>query len=1356
MLHMVKKQLTYSLAIAVMFSALTEAFPMTINSATKQNEVINDDNSSSEITPSMPSLDEGPDNSFSRMVNHLLTCESISLPSFTLTITPTASDPLNLIFSDFILDMTNANTMDLNFTSALEVKYCQIDEKLNLTFDSTGRAYVRYNDLAYSLKITDTVSGIFKVLDSLSIAVPDVSSSLAGFDTSTFINKIQTSFDATFANSKTNSNGGYDYEITLDPITIGSITASDIDIVLVTDSNDNLSSLKANTPLSFSSGVTIAFDGSLKVNDTSSYVAPDISDYQNLDNASDSILATLMKVADKKQADFSLSATLTDPNKNVSSLTGLVQGDCSKVEKDLTKGIYNLSLTHDNDSNTLLDQINAYYGNDTIYLALNDQFKGRVSNSSLSEVFDYISQASDEKGYDQFASLMTTVLGTCDFTSLLKGDYSGYKNFIKSFKYDEAQGFTMVINAAAFNLGDYEITLALDLDSTGIKDITLNNLQYQNYSLNTTIKVSDFTSITVPDSTSYKDYSGTAPLIKTVSDLVKSKQVSASYSLTYTDDYQYVASGEIDADLSSVTSFDDLTTSLKGGDYHLSLNTVNETCTSYVNAYYQDTTLYVGYGNNTYEDIFKNSLADSGFGAINDALTSHAESSGTALKTMDDVINEIKNSTNLKTDLETMKKGYLISALKSIISVDKDNTDASKIVVVLNVPYVLEGTTYLSKVSAITLTLNSNDLSYKKIEVSCSIDSKPFTFDLTLKDYSDAYKLTDTAKALYTPINKAGELLQSFYNLPNFQTDKYGIGVSASLTSGDKTYGITGSAAVDATSLNGTDLITTNADDTKKVNLPSMYGSLTLNMPSLNSGSANADHKVDFTYDYSAGQLYADYNDKMHLKMKRNTVDEVYSNLSSVTSDQNLLFRYLKNLNSTSTGMPITDCIKNGNPSILLTYPYIKKVEITDSSITLMVDAKLLDSSDTTGNIDTITLYYDATNKAITKATVAATITSTSTESDGVTIDTSTTTINATISLLSYAEVSVPEVATSDVTFVDLDGFSTLSDCLIDTTENNYFEISGSLSVKLKIIGLTLNTLTTNATAKIYIKDEHAYAYLHFQNGSTAFNNSGYYATEFFISEKQVWVSRTTSTTEHYGFLNLKTRILNSAEVFKTTRENLEKNIAYYLLSFILDLDDMKTLSISSGKIALGQIFKAMASSDSSSTTITDDFSDVINSATLDTTNRLFALDLNLNNLISISSVSFTDNTKVNVSYAEDKNGYAPFSAIDISTSLSAYSVVDVEASGSFSMSSKVLNGPVDLTMDEAKGTDYMYRYFNFIDNFTSAYGSYEDTSSLPFYAISSIDGGSTSYTLNDNASSAKKTASTNSSSGLSWMYCVE
>ena len=56
MLHMVKKQLTYSLAIAVMFSALTEAFPMTINSATKQNEVINDDNSSSEITPSMPSL----------------------------------------------------------------------------------------------------------------------------------------------------------------------------------------------------------------------------------------------------------------------------------------------------------------------------------------------------------------------------------------------------------------------------------------------------------------------------------------------------------------------------------------------------------------------------------------------------------------------------------------------------------------------------------------------------------------------------------------------------------------------------------------------------------------------------------------------------------------------------------------------------------------------------------------------------------------------------------------------------------------------------------------------------------------------------------------------------------------------------------------------------------------------------------------------------------------------------------------------------------------------------------------------------------------------------------------------------
>ncbi len=1359
-----KKVFVYALSLSLLVSCASNAANNGGLNAISQNENESGDNSSDIINPSMPEDSAEGQNSFSEMTQSLLSMGGLYFNDLKVTITPKASSAIVLNFTDLNLDLTDSNSLDFSFSSSLNVQYEEISENLNINFEKDGYLYVSlpdkasYSNSAFSLSAPDTLDDFIKVFKLAGLNIPSTSS--LDFDVTTLISDVKNSLSMS---SSTSNDGGYVYTLAVTSFSLtDSITVPSFSLTITSDANNQLSGITTVSPIVVSD-TSIGVAGSCKTLAASTYVKADASKYSDLTHASESVLSTVISILDKKKTDVGINIALTAPNGTSSTFTGSLKADVSSVSKDLTHGSYYLSLDHQAYSgSSVSDSLAVTYTYPTAYISLNDdQFKGKVSDTNLKDLFSYITSATGSDTSEGFADELATILGDCDFSSLLKGDYSGFDNLITDFSYVADQSFTITLSALAFGLGDSTlakddsknlITISADFNddktsaSYGLTDINIKNLYFKKYLISSlSLTPSAFTSINdLSADTSYKDYGGSMPIFKTISDIVKNKQLSAAYDLSYTDSsnsYTYKINGNLDADLTNITSFSALNSdSLKGGKYHVSLDTTvaknSESCENFVDAYYQDSNIYLGYNNglNLGNTVFKNYISNTSVDNLTTIVKNNStDSSSDSLSAMDKIINAIKDSDPLKSDLDLLKSGYL-SSFKTILSIDKNNTDTSKIVIYLDVPAVLANTDYANKVGGITLTLNADDDSLASITVSSYIDKEAnaLSFTLTLADTFNSSAFA--TKTGYTEITSAGSLLQGFYNLPNFTTDKYGIGIDASLTYPDsddstktKNLGIKASAAVDGSTYDST--------STDTINLPTCYGTMVLNAPNMNSGGDNVDHTVEFNYDNSISEFTAEYNNNMHLIMHKNKIEQVYSSLKGVTDDQNLLYRYLKALNSATSGIPLQDCINNHDVSQLLYYPFIKKVELNDTSVVLTIDSRMINGDNDVGNnddstrTDIITVNFtNGDTPTITSATIDAYLTDKSTDSKEVT-SYSTKHITATISLEAFDSVSKPtmtEYSTDTKNqFVDMDNFATLVDCLLDTTETNYFHITGSFKFNIKVLSfITLTDKTINIDARIYVADEHAYAYLLFNN-----NDSIY--VEIFISEKEVLMARTKGS---------------STEYFKTTQENVLDNVAYYIFTYIIDIDSMRF----GGKKAAANIYNGVNSSGSSSATISNDLSQVINSATLK--GNSFDLDINLANLITVSGISFPSSTKVHVGYTDNGNGYTPLTSLTIeSTSLSAYSVVDISFS-LYAALDDLKSSPANVSSDTVlSSSDYMKRYNDFVTQFKSDYGEFNDTSKIPYYEITGYTinkdwfGVIESYTLKDNASSAKKAASSGS-----------
>jgi hypothetical protein len=301
--------------------------------------------------------------------------------------------------------------------------------------------------------------------------------------------------------------------------------------------------------------------------------------------------------------------------------------------------------------------------------------------------------------------------------------------------------------------------------------------------------------------------------------------------------------------------------------------------------------------------------------------------------------------------------------------------------------------------------------------------------------------------------------------------------------------------------------------------------------------------------------------------------------------------------------------------------------------------------------------------------------------------------------------------------FVNVNGFKVLLDCLVDTTENNFMEIEGTLCLSLSIAG----DLYVGCYAAIYVEDETAYAYLRFRvSEETSFpgiSEDGYRVTEFFIKESEVLVNQTRASTQKKLFQSKK--YIREYIAYKTTADNIMANIPYYLLDFVMDLGRIKVLGIGVGTIALNQIYDAVNSEEDSDVVLNNDFSEVLSEFAY--SNNTFDIKVDLSKLIlEIPVISFED-TEIKIHHkSEDSNGYKPLSSVEIVVTLKLLSILNIgikQKSGYNTFSfSKLLH----ITGSQAQST-YMSRYYTYRSNFFATYGNYDDNSTLGMYNISKV-----------------------------------
>lgn len=1400
----------------------------------------------------------------SKAINALASAQEILFGEGTLSITLDSAAPndvLTIAFSSLDVDLSGINALNLNLSGSLTLSYKGLSESLTFRYESNQYVYLIFKGNSLKFKAPKTIGDVAEMIRALGLPISNASSSITISEILTQVSKLQTNVKAM------DSGTGNKYQLIVPSLTFGDTSTNEITLDLVTDENNTPISLSTDSDLEItakeddntSKTTKISFSSPISsLKSTSTYNHPDEEAYQDVTAANSSLFGTIehifsgnytsetksdnnKKSAVKVNIEGTVSNTETDSSTNTSTVhSSLIEGslsaDMSDVFIDENAGTYSLSLTQKptKDSTETYNTLSAYFNKSTTYIALNNLFKGRIQDSSISTLFQQISRITDKPVFssitDDFNILLKKASSNDNFAKLTEGDYSGLDSLLKSYEYSPTH-FLITLSGSFLGL-DNDVSLEVTfVENDGEKDIqslTVTGLKYGSLSLDSlTLSLDTYTAPTAPVDSDYSDYSGISTLFKNVADLFDQKKLKADYKLIYTDSssYTFNASGAIGADLSSATidtSDDGLTETLhpETGTYYLSFDLARGSNTSTDNkeeiyalgqgleSYYNpsDKHLYFGYeytedpnftdGNDKY--LFRNSIANTDINEIVNLIKEHAaEDSSTdtslSLLSMSTYLDAILSSDKF-TKVKDGIKSLSLAELDGVVSVSSDSNDNGKVIVTLDPSTFLTGSKYASNSGNITITLGS-DGSFVAFSANGKINGSTIDFTLDLGDYStiDVTKYTTTN---YPEISTANQMISSLFALP---TDLKQFDMTLEGEVSKDSY-VDGKKKTDQpllqivnTDSNPTgasvDLTSTFTDrEGKTQNQPKLSGIVNLKNPSLNDTSKYIDgvQKLEFNYegsttkkttDLNGNSVYdaafvAEYNDHMHINAKTSDLYDIVKGIKNIP-EANLLWRYVKFMNDTSlsTGSALMDLMngKSLGTSKLLANPYIENIEFSSDAtiglgnIAVTFNVSLLTSSVDSSPITVAFSYTTGSDCHITKATVTGDIKSNTTDTD--TTNDTTYHVYATLGLEAGSNKKYERTTTTDTSltstgnniltytssnssaFVDVNGFKVLGDCLIDTTENNFFEIEGILQVSLSVIGIDITDRKVYCYAAIYVQDETAYAYLRFKPYDKSIRDDGFYGTEFFIQEQKVLVNRiTTELSSRQDWFKKYYTFKSTAEYYKTTAANIESNLVYYILDYIMDLKDYTLLKIKVGSKALNSIYSSMnSSSSSSSATINDDLSQVLTSAIY--SSNTFTMNLALNNLLTLSGVRFSDTKVVLTHQAKDSNGKKPLKSISIDTKITAYSVLNVTVSSGNNVNTFTLAQLSNKTIDQAKAGE-MSRFFNFWTNYERENGAY-DATTTSMYLISKVESaGSPTYTgdvkthteSKENSSSGDKT----------------
>lgn len=889
-----------------------------------------------------------------KFVNNLLGSSSIKLKKANVNISGLDDGTLTIKSDDLALNLLESDSEykgSKNMMSGnLDVSYKGIDESFGL-YVSGDKATINYANNLYSIDyktLTDAISILkefpIPTVDGSSLTLPSMDeisewgqNALGGIT------------------EEEGSNNTYVYTMDLDPFGKIQFIADKDTLTLKGINTPSTLNLPINDKI-IHIGVSADAEQDLKNSQTENVPNKDINDLNGLTG----ILKTVKDIYNSKSFDSTITAKLSggDLSKDIDAsirLSGNFNADPYIAQVETIS------------SNMLKGKALVTYSNGRTYVSVNDKIKGYIDNTTIDGLMNVFKKETDtQQLVDGLDSLGGFIKGT-DLEKIINGDYSVYKNFLKSFNVlNNGSQYVLKISNKALGLdsNDSSFTLILNLseDKTGIESLSIKEFPVMGYKLDADIKLDTTTAekmIPVKES-EYGNYNGVLPIVNQMYSLIGNKKATFEYNLSVSDkslNNPLNLFGKLSGDLTNFNSTDDLVntpialtanTSINGKKHSIEARRLNNVSyVSFDNIFQEKVTDESAV--NIYKAVMDNMNKIQPNKNVTDGLNEKVE------KVMDTVSNTIKG-------IFSFDNGLDLDKITEIFAIDSIDTSDTKI----NISFDTSKLGY--DIGNIKVTV---DVANDAIDVAVTgLTFNDTTISLNLKtiDYVDPSESLDSEfdPESYIQVNEFHNFINGLFDLVTSKEQKYGVSLNATLASTSK------------------DGYTSHLIGKEYLNFTngSYKGNLIYDMD-----DSTYDPYIEFSYNDEAlkgtdneGKLFASYGHKLtsldngayapikdeknpetlYIGMDNSKLDDVISTITGM-DENNLLYEYFQKISTGMSSIPLQDIIKNKDYTQLLN-DFIRKIVLTDTEVSVQINPYYIGlSDDIKAESITVVAYYSET-----------------------------------------------------------------------------------------------------------------------------------------------------------------------------------------------------------------------------------------------------------------------------------------------------------------------------------------------------------------------------------------------------------
>lgn len=1102
-----------------------------------------------------------------KFINNLLGSSSIKLKKANVNISGLDDGNLTIKSDDLALNLLESdseyegskNMMSGNF----DVSYKGIDESFGL-YVSGDKATINYANNLYSIDyktLTDAISILkefpIPTVDGSSLTLPSMDeisewgqNALGGIT------------------EEEGSNNTYVYTMDLDPFGKIQFIADKDTLTLKGINTPSTLNLPINDKI-IHIGVSADAEQDLKNSQTENVPNKDINDLNGLTG----ILKTVKDIYNSKSFDSTITAKLSggDLSKDIDAsirLSGNFNADPYIAQVETIS------------SNMLKGNALVTYSNGRTYVSVNDKIKGYIDNTTIDGLMNvFKKETNTQQLVDGLDSLGGFIKGT-DLEKIINGDYSVYKNFLKSFNVlNNGKQYVLKISNKALGLdsNDSSFTLILNLseDKTGIESLSVKEFPVMGYILDANIKLDTTTAenmIPVEES-KYGNYNGVLPIVNQMYSLIGNKKATFKYDLSVSDkslNNPLNLFGKLSGDLTNFNSTDDLVNtpialtanaSINGKKHSIEARRLNNVSyVSFDNIFQEKATDESAV--NIYKAVMDNMNKIQSNKNVTDGLNEKVE------KVMDTVSNTIKG-------IFSFDNGLDLDKITEIFAIDSIDTSDTKI----NISFDTSKLGY--DIGNIKVTV---DVANDAIDVAVTgLTFNDTTISLNLKtiDYVDPSESLDSKfdPESYIQVNEFHNFINGLFDMVTSKEQKYGVSLNATLASTTEDGYI--SHLIGNEYLNFTN--------------GSYKGNLIYDMD-----DSTYDPYIEFSYNDEAlkgtdneGKLFASYGHKLtsfdngayspkndeknpetlYIGMDNSKLDDVISTITGM-DENNLLYEYFQKISTGMSSIPLQDIIKNKDYTQLLN-DFIRKIVLTDTEVSVQINPYYIGLSDDINAKSTITVvaYYSGTK-----------ITGLKIENAKL----GNNTLNMDIDLIDYDPASANLIDftshLNESSYIDFNNLPLMLELGLNTTEGDK-DNNGKLSKTYTLSGsLNLDATITSVKDDVLVS-VHIGAY----NKGDPVSVSAYIRidpdykkgeyTEYYVRPK----NEDCLIVKH-EIVKDKNKQRIQQRMLLVTSEELTAHIGYYLIGLGMNFEDEES---SVGALALhtyvvDQIEKAMSSSSSS------------------------------------------------------------------------------------------------------------------------------------------------------------------------------